>query len=88
MTSTKKRHQLPPKTAAELGELRELRAANRASELAKQQATVERLSPDAYVQIAIGSTGGAKNVGWELHQAGRAPRYLRTREEAIGAFQT
>jgi hypothetical protein len=29
----------------------------------------------AMIQLAFGKTGGADNMGWELHRPGRAPQY-------------
>lgn len=68
--------------------LSQAKAAKRAADLAWQAS--QRLQVDGYVvQPAIGKTGGADNVGWELHPSpGSGPTwYLRTREEAIEAIE-
>lgn len=65
-------------------DLAKVRAAKRGADAERQKASVIRIG-DATIQIAIGNTNGAPNVGWEVIRPGRADQYFATKERAIAA---
>ncbi len=72
-------------TAEDRQRAREAQAARHAADLARQAS--ERITVDGYtIQPAIGRTGGADNIGWELIPAEGRPWYLRTKAEALDAI--
>lgn len=61
-------------------ELREAKIAKRAADLAKQEAS--RIFYKGWrIQIAIGHTGGAPNIGVEAYRSGDGEHYFSKTEE-------
>lgn len=65
-------------------QLRAIKALKRSEAEAYQTANSHQIGP-FILRPAIGRTGGAENVGWELHQYGAATKYYGTKEQAEAA---
>lgn len=65
-------------------ELRAIKAAKRSEAEACQTANSHQIGPFT-LRPAIGRTGGADSVGWELHRDGAATKYYGTKEQAEAA---
>ena len=63
----------------DLAEARRIRAERR-QEAEVFQLNQQAVRPRGYAQPAIGKTGGADNVGWEVHIKGEPVRYYATKE--------
>ena len=71
----------PSKSADHMAKMREAMDAARARDLADQAARTILVN-GCRIMPAIGSTGGAKNIGWELHRPGTVTQYFYDREQA------
>jgi len=65
-------------------EMRERRAAKIHRDWLYQEAKSIRIG-DIIIKPAIGKTGGADNIGWEMHRPAEVPQYYATQEQAEAA---
>lgn len=76
---------LQPRTPAQMDEMRLKLAQDRAAAESYQQES-STIVDGSVIQPAIGRTGKADNVGWELITPGRADRFYATKELCLAAL--